>query len=81
MHASGGGVIPWCYGVPTVVLQSTYQNTFMQHACNTKFIQNVYTTCQYNTKIEKSSRKGKQAFIEVIKGGTYIRIGLGFSLY
>ena len=28
----------------------------------------------------KLSAKEKLSFIEVIKGGTYIRIGLGFSL-
>ena len=65
----------------TMVLWSAYQNTFIQHAYNKKIIQHVYTTCQYNTKIIKLSRKEKRAFIEVIKGGTHIQIGLGFSLY
>ena len=72
---------PWCYVVPTLVLPSAYQNTFIQHSYNTKFIQHVYTTRQYNTQIGKLSGKEKLAFIVMIKGGTYIQIGLGFSLY
>ena len=54
---------------------------FMKHKNNTKFIQHAYTTRQYNTQIGKLSGKEKLALIKVIKGGTYIRIGLGFSLY
>ena len=72
---------PWCYIVPTMELQSAYHNMFIQHTCNTKFMQHVYTARQTNTQIVKLSGKEKLAFIEVIKGGTYIRIGLGFSLY
>ena len=55
----------------TVVLRSAYHNTFIQHAYNTP-IQHT------NRKIK---RKRKLDFVEVIKGGTYIRIGLTFILY
>ena len=64
-----------------MVLPSAYQNTFIHHTYNTKFIQRVYTTRQYNTQIENFSGKEKLAFIEVIKGGTYISIWLEFILY
>ena len=80
-RSEGGSLIFWCYGVPTVVLWSAYQNTFLQYAYNTKFINYVYTTRQYNMKNEKLSRKKKLDFTEVIKRGLYIRKGLGFSLY
>ena len=46
-----------------------------------KIIQHDYTTHQYNTKIGILSGKEKPDFIEVEKEGTYIWIGLGFSLY
>ena len=71
MHASKG----------YVVLPSAYHNMFIQHAYNTKCIQHVYTIHQYNTQIGKLRGKEKLAFIEVIKGGTYIWMGLGFSVY
>ena len=61
------------------MLQSAYQNTVIQHTYNTKFIEHVYTPLQYNTQIEKLCGK-KLAFIEVVKGDTYIQIGLGFGL-
>ena len=53
----GGSIIPRCYGVPTVVIQSSYQNMFIQHAYNTKFRQPAYTTRRYNTHIKKLSGK------------------------
>ena len=64
-----------------LALRSAYHNTLIQYEYNTEFIQHGYTTCQYNKQLEKSTRKEKLALIKVIKGGTYIRIGLGPSLH
>ena len=46
-----------------------------------KFVRRVYTTRQYNTQIKNKAENKNQVFIEVKKVDTYIRIGLGFSLY
>ena len=46
--------------------------------------QNAYDTFTQHastTRKSKIMRKIQTGFIEVIKGGTYIRIGLGFILY
>ena len=67
-----------------MVIKSAYRGVtecLSEHVYNAHIQYVIYTTCQYNTQIEKLNRKEKLALIGVIKGGTYIRIGLGFSLY
>ena len=55
-------------------------SAFLEHVYTTFMQHETHTTRLCNTQIETLSRKEKLAFIEVVKGGTYIQIELGFSL-
>ena len=74
MHASRGVVY---YRVAMECLSENSYTPHMQHG--------IHTTRLYNKSVQHPNRKisGKEKLdlIEVIKGGTYIRIGLGFNLY
>ena len=73
MHTSRGAV----------VLRRAYHGStkcLLEHVYTTHIQHKIYTTHLYNTPIQhknlKIKRKIKIAFIEVIKVGTYIQIGL-----
>ena len=70
-----------------MVLRSSYRGAnecLSEHVYTTRIQHKFYTTHLYNMPIQHANRKlirkEKQAFIEVIKGVTCIRIGLGFVL-
>ena len=56
-----------------------------EHVYTARIQHKIHTTRLYNTPIQRTNRrikrKRKMDLIEVIKGGTYIQIRLGFSLY
>ena len=62
-----------------VVYCRSAMGCLLKHVYTSRIQHRIHTTRLHNTQIEKLSVK-KLAFIEVIKGGKYIHIGLLLSL-